>query len=166
MKYRAGLGPALALAGFFGMALPADSLASSAAGSAIPLEPFKLFLVGCALVLWSGLHAKLIRKPAVRKTGMLQQKERRGKMKSVRNIFTVSTIAVIVLGVAMLSGCTSYYKVKDTSTDKVFYTTQIDRQSSGSIRFVDENSKSVVTLQNSAVTEVNEEEFKANTKKK
>jgi hypothetical protein len=31
---------------------------------------------------------------------------------------------------------------------------------------VDENSKSVVTLQNSAVTEVNEEEFRANTKKK
>jgi hypothetical protein len=31
---------------------------------------------------------------------------------------------------------------------------------------VDENSKSVVTLQYSAVTEVNEEEFKVNTKKK
>jgi hypothetical protein len=31
---------------------------------------------------------------------------------------------------------------------------------------VDENSESVVTLQNSAVTEVHEEEFKANTKKK
>ena len=71
-----------------------------------------------------------------------------------------------MVGIVMLTGCSSDYKGKDTATDKVFYTTQIDRQSSGSIRFVDENSKSVVTLQNSAVTEVNEEEFKANTKKK
>jgi outer membrane murein-binding lipoprotein Lpp len=87
-------------------------------------------------------------------------------MKKVRKLFNVALIAVVVAGVALLSGCTTYYKVKDTSTSSTYYTTQIDRQSSGSIRFVDENSKSVVTLQNSAVTEVNEEEFKANTKKK
>lgn len=87
-------------------------------------------------------------------------------MKKVRKLFNVALIAVVVTGVVFLSGCTTYYKVKDTSTSSTYYTTQIDRQSSGSIRFVDENSKSVVTLQNSAVTEVNEEEFKANTKKK
>jgi uncharacterized protein YceK len=75
-------------------------------------------------------------------------------------------VAVMIMMVALLSGCTTYYRVKDTSTNSTYYTTQIDRQSSGSIRFVDENSSSVVTLQNSAVTEVNEEEFKANTKKK
>jgi uncharacterized protein YceK len=75
-------------------------------------------------------------------------------------------VVVLIISVALLSGCTSYYKVKDTSTNSIYYTTQIDRQSSGSIRFVDENSESVVTLQNSAVTEVHEEEFKANTKKK
>lgn len=75
-------------------------------------------------------------------------------------------LAVMIMMVALLSGCTTYYRVKDTSTNSTYYTTQIDRQSSGSIRFVDENSSSVVTLQNSAVTEVNEEEFKANTKKK
>jgi uncharacterized protein YceK len=87
-------------------------------------------------------------------------------MKKVRELFNVALIAVVVTGVVLLSGCTTYYKVKDTSTSSTYYTTQIDRQSSGSIRFVDENSKSVVTLQNSAVSEVNEEEFKANTKKK
>jgi uncharacterized protein YceK len=87
-------------------------------------------------------------------------------MKKVRERFHVALIAVVVTGVVLLSGCTTYYKVKDTSTSSTYYTTQIDRQSSGSIRFVDENSKSVVTLQNSAVSEVNEEEFKANTKKK
>jgi outer membrane murein-binding lipoprotein Lpp len=87
-------------------------------------------------------------------------------MRKAKGISGYLMLAVLMIGVAVLSGCTSYYKVKDTATDKVFYTTQIDRQSSGSIRFVDENSKSVVTLQNSAVTEVNEEEFKANTRKK
>jgi hypothetical protein len=75
-------------------------------------------------------------------------------------------VTVIIMMVVLLSGCTTYYRVKDTSTNSTYYTTQIDRQSSGSIRFVDENSSSVVTLQNSAVAEVNEEEFKANTKKK
>jgi len=74
-------------------------------------------------------------------------------------------VAVMIMMVSLLSGCTTYYRVKDTSTNSTYYTTQIDRQSNGSIRFVDENS-SVVTLQNSAVAEVNEEEFKANTKKK
>jgi hypothetical protein len=87
-------------------------------------------------------------------------------MRKVIGVSGYLMLAVLMIGIVMLSGCTSYYKVKDTATDKVFYTTQIDRQSSGSIRFVDENSRSVVTLQNSAVTEVNEEEFKANTKKK
>jgi hypothetical protein len=87
-------------------------------------------------------------------------------MRKVKGISGYLMLAVLMIGIVMLAGCTSYYKVKDTATDKVFYTTQIDRQSSGSIRFVDENSSSVVTLQNSAVTEVNEEEFKANTKKK
>lgn len=87
-------------------------------------------------------------------------------MRKVKGISGYLMLAVLMIGIVMLTGCTSYYKVKDTATDKVFYTTQIDRQSSGSIRFVDENSRSVVTLQNSAVTEVNEEEFKANTKKK
>ncbi len=87
-------------------------------------------------------------------------------MKKVRKLFNVALIAVVVTGVVLLSGCATYYKVKDTSTSSTYYTTQIDRQSNGSIRFVDENSKSVVTLQNSAVAEVNEEEFKANTKKK
>jgi hypothetical protein len=67
---------------------------------------------------------------------------------------------------AVLSGCTTYYKVKDVATDKTYYTTQIDRQSSGSIRFMDENSGNKVTLQNSEVIEINEEMFKANTKKK
>jgi len=87
-------------------------------------------------------------------------------MKNIRRLFNISLIAVVAAGVVLVGGCTTYYKVKDTSTSSTYYTTQIDRQSSGSIRFVDENSKSVVTLQNSAVTEVNEEEFKANTKKK
>ncbi len=69
---------------------------------------------------------------------------------------------------AMLAGCGSsnYYKVRDTTTDKIYYTSEVDRNSNGSIRFKDENTGSRVTLQNSAVTSINKDEFKANTPKK
>lgn len=79
-----------------------------------------------------------------------------------------AAVAAVVLCALFLIGCGSsnYYKVRDTATDKVYYTTDIDRSSSGSIRFRDEASGSKITLQNSAVTKINEEEFKANTPKK
>lgn len=75
-------------------------------------------------------------------------------------------ILILILGVSLLVGCAGYYKVEDPSTGNIYYTTDIDRESNGSVRFVDKNTDSEVTLQNSAVTEINSEEFKANTKKK
>ena len=73
---------------------------------------------------------------------------------------------ILLLGTIFLSGCTSYYKVKDTQSGSVYYTTEVDRSGSGSVKFKDANTGSEVTLQSSEVLEINEEEYKANTKKK
>jgi hypothetical protein len=72
---------------------------------------------------------------------------------------------ILLFGTILLSGCTSYYKVKDTGSGNVYYTTDVDRSGSGSIKFKDANTGSEVTLQSSEVSEINKEEFKANTKK-
>ena len=78
----------------------------------------------------------------------------------------VLAVIIAILGIAMLSGCASYYKVKDPATGTSYYTTDIDRSGSGSVTFTDDNTGSKVTLQNSEVTEINKEDYKANTKKK
>jgi len=59
-------------------------------------------------------------------------------------------------------GCTSYYRVSDPSGgSKDYYTTDIDKTRSGSIKFKDAKSGSTITLQASDVKEISEEEFKA-----
>jgi hypothetical protein len=62
-------------------------------------------------------------------------------------------------------GCASYYKVVDPSTGNTYYTDDIRREKGGAVKLKDANTGSEVTLQNSEVTEINKEAFKANTKK-
>jgi len=67
---------------------------------------------------------------------------------------------------AVLSACGgSYYKVADPSTEKIYYTDEIEKVKSGAIKLLDANTGNMVTLQNSEVTEISKEEFKANTPK-
>ena len=73
---------------------------------------------------------------------------------------------ILLFGTIFLSGCASYYKVKEPQTGNVYYTTEVDRSKSGSVKFKDANTGSEVILQSSEVLEINEEEYKANTKKK
>jgi uncharacterized protein YceK len=80
-----------------------------------------------------------------------------------RKLIIISLI--LLFGTILLSGCTSYYRVKDSASGNVYYTTDIDRSKSGSIQFKDANTGSEVTLQSSEVSEINKEEYKANTKK-
>jgi hypothetical protein len=70
MIFRIGFGTILALAGVFAISLPVDSLASGAAGSAAPADPYKMLLAGCALVLLSVLDVKLFKRPVERKSRM------------------------------------------------------------------------------------------------
>ena len=76
------------------------------------------------------------------------------------------TILMAILLVFGLTACGSYYRVKDPSTQKSYYTNEIDSEKGGAVKFKDANSGSVVTLQNSEVTEIPKEEFKKNTEKK
>jgi hypothetical protein len=70
--------------------------------------------------------------------------------------------AILVLLASLgLSGCASYYKVTDPSTNKVYYTTDLKRNDGGSTTLKDERTGDMVTVQNSDVQKVNKEEFEA-----
>ncbi len=73
-----------------------------------------------------------------------------------------TVMAIFVL--LSVSACGGYYKVKDPTTDNVYYTKDL-KQKNGTVMLKDANTGSMVTIQNSEVTEINKEEVKANTKK-
>jgi uncharacterized protein YceK len=79
---------------------------------------------------------------------------------------TCWTILLLWTLILLFSGCGSYYKVTDPSSSNVYYTTKIDKERRGSVEFKDANTGSTVTLQNSEITEISKDEFKANTEKK
>lgn len=72
----------------------------------------------------------------------------------------------IVLGMlAGLSACTTYYKVTDPTSQKVYYTTEVDQQKGGSVSLKDAASGAKVTIQNSEVVEISSDEYKTATAK-
>ena len=82
----------------------------------------------------------------------------------MKKIFLTTALAILV--VFGLSACGGgYYKVVDPATDKTYYTKEIREEKGGAVKIKDANTGSSVTLQNSEVTQINKEEFKANTKK-
>ena len=60
---------------------------------------------------------------------------------------------------AALSGCTSYYRVTDPSTNRVYYTSDLQRGYDGSVGFRDARTGNEVTIQNSEVAKVTKEEY-------
>lgn len=74
----------------------------------------------------------------------------------MKRFVTTGTAALML---AVVSACTTYYKVTDPSSGKVFYTTDIDRQRSGAISFKDKKSNSEVVLQSSEVAEIGSDEY-------
>ena len=75
---------------------------------------------------------------------------------------TLSVVAAL-LALSVLTGCTSYYRVRDPQSGKVYYTRDLDRNRSGSVQFEDANSGSEITLQSSEVLEIDKDEYRANT---
>ncbi|MEM6853235.1 MAG: hypothetical protein AAF593_02395 [Planctomycetota bacterium] len=73
-------------------------------------------------------------------------------------------LASVLLSAAalMATGCT-YYEIIDPTTEKVYYTTNWDRQDnkSGVIQFKDMKTGKQVTLTNAEVGEIKEKEYKA-----
>ena len=67
-----------------------------------------------------------------------------------------------VSGLLAFTGCTTYYSVTDPDNGKVYYTTEVHREHGGAVRIKDAATGDTVTLQNSRVAQVTEEEFKTN----
>ena len=67
---------------------------------------------------------------------------------------------IISLLLMVIAGCTTYYKVTDPGTGKVYYTTNINYKGSGAVQLIDERSGDKVVLQSSEVKDIKKEEFK------
>ena len=65
-------------------------------------------------------------------------------------------IALIVIGCASAS----YYRVTDPQSGNMYYTQKIESISGGAVKVMDARTNSTVTLQNSAVKEISEKEYK------
>jgi hypothetical protein len=68
--------------------------------------------------------------------------------------------AMVVLLLMFAAGCTSYHKVTDLNTGKAYYTTDIDRKSSGVVELKDGRTGTTITLPSSEVQEITKEEYK------
>jgi hypothetical protein len=67
----------------------------------------------------------------------------------------------LMTGVALgLAGCTSYYRVMDPTTGKVYVTTEL-KQAEGATSFKDARTGDAMTLQNVEVRKISEEEYNA-----
>jgi len=74
---------------------------------------------------------------------------------------TYARISVALLAMLSLAACTTYYEVTDPTTNKVYYTTDIDTNKDGSVTLEAEGSGVKVTVQNSEIRELSKEDFKA-----
>ena len=72
-----------------------------------------------------------------------------------------SVASLSMLAIFSLSGCTTYYKVADPVSGKSYYTTSVDQNKSGVTKLVDARTGSKVTIQNSEVTKISKDEYKA-----
>jgi len=70
---------------------------------------------------------------------------------------------IILLAAFLATGCASYYKVADPATGSIYYTEKVDREGSAAV-FKDARSGSLVTIQNSEISEVSKKDFEAGIK--
>ncbi|HSF05925.1 MAG TPA: hypothetical protein VLG10_09055 [Methylomirabilota bacterium] len=73
-------------------------------------------------------------------------------------------IAVAALLALVASGCTTYYRIKDTTSGRTYYTEEYKRRN-GTLIFKDTKSGAEITLPSSEIAEVAEDEYKKNTAK-
>jgi hypothetical protein len=75
---------------------------------------------------------------------------------------TMNRILSAVLSAALLIGawgCTSYYRVTDPTTGRVYYTTEMNKKGDGAVELTDARTGNKVTIQNSEVKTINKEEY-------
>ena len=67
----------------------------------------------------------------------------------------------------VVSGCTTYYMVRDPSSGRTYYTTNVESAGqTGAVKFKDAMTGGVVTMQSSEVREISSDEYEAALKKK
>ena len=69
-----------------------------------------------------------------------------------------SACFLMLLGAA---GCTTYYRVTDQPSRRVYYTTEIERTDSGAVQFYDVKSRARVTLQSSEIVEISKDAYQS-----
>lgn len=67
----------------------------------------------------------------------------------------------VALLAGILSGCTTYYEIKDPASSATYYTTKIKKEKSGTIMFTDEKTKGEITLQSSNIMEISSDAYDA-----
>ena len=77
-------------------------------------------------------------------------------------MFVRLSIGLVILFAA---GCTSYYRINDQASGRIYYTTDYDRSDSGSVVFEDARTRSTVTLQSSEIREISRSEYESGLKK-
>jgi hypothetical protein len=61
--------------------------------------------------------------------------------------------------VLLAGGCTTYYQIQDPVTGDVYYADDIKTLDGGAVRFTDAQSGTEVTVQNSDIKEISEDEY-------
>jgi hypothetical protein len=66
---------------------------------------------------------------------------------------------LVSLLLLIVAGCTSYYKVTDPSTSKVYYTNKVKYKGSGAVELEDAKSGAKVVLPASEVQQIKKDKF-------
>ena len=61
--------------------------------------------------------------------------------------------------VLLAGGCTTYYQIRDPESGNVYYADDIKTLDDGAVRFTDANTGNEVTVQDSDIKEISEDEY-------
>jgi len=69
-------------------------------------------------------------------------------------------VKVLLLSSVLLAGgCTSYYQIQDPESGHIYYADDIKTLDGGAVRFTDAQTGNEVTVQDSDIKEISEDEF-------
>jgi len=82
----------------------------------------------------------------------------------MRRTLALGALSLLVVAV---SGCTTYYMVRDPSSGRTYYTTEIKSVGQGgAVKFKDDKTGAAVTIQSSEVNEIDSDAYRAGLEKK
>jgi hypothetical protein len=73
----------------------------------------------------------------------------------------MKTYAALLITLFLAAGCTTYAKVTDPTTGKIYYTSDLNHRNSGAAFFTDARTGAKVSLQSSEVEPINKEQFES-----